>query len=134
VTLAVASSSTPRAEKMPRVPSGLGRQAQRIWRETVRDFDLSAAELRILEDACREADLVERIEEELGKLKSLTVAGSMGQPVITELAKEIRQHRLTYSKLIRDLSLPDEDASSWDGMTTSQRARRAALVRWRKGG
>jgi hypothetical protein len=39
----------------PRTPPGLSQKAARFWRDVVTNYQLRADELRILEDACREA-------------------------------------------------------------------------------
>jgi hypothetical protein len=64
-------------------------------------------------------------------LPSLTVAGSQGQPVISELVKDVRQHRNTLKALLGALRLP-EDTSAPGSRATSARA--AAQARWRVSG
>ncbi len=113
-------------------PKGLGREARRLWRDTLKDFDLGPAELRLLEEACREVDLIEKIEAELDGA-DLVVTGSRHQPVANPLIQEVRQHRQTLRALLGALRLPDDEPDSWDGLSSSQRARKAALARWRKG-
>lgn len=115
--------------RAPQVPKGLSAKAQALWRETVRQFELGAHELPILEAACRELTLIGRLEKEIGELKSLTVAGSMGQPVVSELVKEVRQHRAEFVRQVRALQLPDEDSGSAAKRSVS--ARTAAQARWR---
>ena len=113
----------------PTAPVHLGPKARKLWKDTVRAFDLRVDELRILEDACREVDLIERLENEIRGLPSLTVKGSMGQPVISELVKDVRQHRNTLKALLGALKLT-EDGESKPRSTT---AREAAQARWRRG-
>lgn len=111
-------------------PAGLkAKQAETLWREVTGTYELRADELRILEDACREVDLVERLEVELSKAE-LVVKGSMGQPVANPLVQEIRQHRQVVKGLLAALKLPDEDGSV-SGSRSSQ-ARAAAQARWRR--
>lgn len=114
-----------------RAPDGLGPKSKRLWRSITADFELSAAELRILEDACREIDLVERMEEHIAA-RDLVVAGSMGQDVAAPMVQEIRQHRATVQKLLAALKLPaDEDGLT--GSSASSSARALANKRWGRG-
>lgn len=93
-----------------RAPAGLSRSSATLWRKLTKDFEFRIDELRILEDACRTMDLIDRLEEELSTAK-LVVDGSMGQPVASPLATEIRQHRGTLVRLFAALKLPaDEDS------------------------
>jgi len=113
-------------------PKGLGMEARRLWRDTLKEFQLGPAELRLMEDACREVDLIERLESELDGA-DLVVRGSQGQPVANPLAQELRLHRGVLRQLLGALRLPEEgDADSWSGLSTSERGRRAAMARWRK--
>lgn len=122
---------------IPKAPAGLSAKARRIWRDILADHELRTDELRILEDACREVDLIERMEaalvkvDDAGELENpLVVKGSMGQPASSPLVQEIRQHRNTLKSLFAALNLPDEDHPS---STRSSAARDAAMARWRHG-
>ena len=108
-------------------PVGLGPEAKKVWKEVISSFELRADEVRILEDACREIDLIERMEKALGT-ESLIVKGSMGQPAPNPLIPELRQHRATFKTLIQSLKLPEEDESPKSRSTS---ARAAANARWR---
>ena len=89
-------------------PRGLKTQGRKLWDElTNGDFEFNAAEYRILEDACREVDLIDRLEEELAQ-EPTTVKGSMGQKVAHPHVSEIRQHRLALRNLIAALKLPED--------------------------
>ena len=115
------------------VPAGLGTKARKVWTGTVESFELRPDELRVLEDACREIDLVEVLEKELGKASTqLLVKGSMGQPVANPLMQEIRQHRQVIARLLQSLKLPAEDESAAQPRSVS--ARQAADARWKMGG
>lgn len=116
----------------PTAPKGLGPKARKKWREIAGAYELRADELRILEDACREIDLVERMQEALDDPDNeLLVAGSMGQPVASPLVQEIRQHRALIGRLLSLLKLPDEDNRA--AGLRSESARAAANERWRRG-
>ena len=113
-----------------KAPAGLGPAGRRIWTTVAKTYDLRIDELRVLEDACREADLIDRIQAELSDPDhELVVKGSMGQPVSSPLVQEIRQHRSTLQRLLAGLKLPDEVAAD-RGQEASAGARKAAMARW----
>jgi hypothetical protein len=91
---------------------------------------MRADHLRILHDACREADLVDDLEQALVD-KPRTVKGSQGQEVIHPIISELRQHRSVLSSLLRALELPSIDRS---GVDDARDARDAAIslarARW----
>jgi hypothetical protein len=65
------------------MPSGLGTEGRKLWREIVGTFDVieEPYKRRILFDACKTADLIDRLDEAMnGQL--LTAKGSMAQLVI----------------------------------------------------
>lgn len=116
----------------PTVPRGLKPKAQRLWRDTVAVYDLRPDELRILEDACREVDIVEKIHARLSR-ENLLVEGSMGQAVAHPLLQEIRHHRMVTQRLLAGLKLPDGGAEMTEAERAAQRstsAREAANARW----
>lgn len=118
---------------MPAVtaPKGLKAKAKRVWDQTTKDFELRADELRVLEDACREIDLIERMETALSSAE-LLVRGSQGQSVANPLVQELRQHRATVARLFSQLKLSDTgDAGAGEGGQRSATARDAANARWR---
>jgi hypothetical protein len=86
-------------------------------------------ELAVLATACRTADIIARLEDELGD-GPLMVAGSKGQEVVHPAVVELRLQRAAVASLLRQLAIPDEESSGWDNLTASQRARRAAHARW----
>ncbi|MEV7654667.1 hypothetical protein AB0O39_10895 [Streptomyces anulatus] len=111
-------------------PAGLGDKALVVWTEISEGYDLRIDELRVLEDACREIDLIERLEADLQHAE-LIVTGSMGQPVASPLVQELRQHRGVLARLLGWLKLPDEEAPAAGGRSAS--ARQAAMARWGRG-
>lgn len=118
----------------PSMPQKLGPKARRIWRAITTTYQLRADELRVLEDACREVDLIERLEDAL-RDAALVVHGSQGQPVANPLVQELRQHRGVLSRLLITLKLPDSEdgrAAAAAGERSSS-ARNAANARWRRG-
>jgi hypothetical protein len=116
----------------PSIPIHLGTKAKRLWSDVVGKYDLRADELRLLEDACREIDIIERLEVEFRGADTM-VKGSMGQLVASPLLQELRQHRAVVARLLGQLKLPDEDAERAPE-SASDKARRAANTRWSKSG
>jgi hypothetical protein len=116
--------------KKPVAPANLGSKSKRLWAEINGSYDLRCDELRILEDACREIDLVERLETEL-RDEPLMVKGSMGQLVASPLVQELRQHRAVVARLLAQLKLPDEDGRAQESVSNA--ARKAANARWSRG-
>jgi hypothetical protein len=112
-------------------PTKLGAKARRLWNEITDNYELRADELRILEDACREVDLIERLEAAVAD-GDLIVDGSMKQPVANPLVQELRQHRQTLRSLLASVNLPDDDADA-PASSRSTSAREAAAARWRRG-
>lgn len=110
-------------------PEHLGPKGQRLWGDISGAYDLRSDELRVLEDASREADLVERLEEAL-RGADLMVTGSQGQLVASPLVSELRQHRTVLANLLAKLKLPDEDGRAAEDI--SNKARAAANARWSK--
>ncbi|BCN45254.1 hypothetical protein [Prescottella equi] len=97
--------------KIPRAPKGLGHRGKALWRELHTEFDMSADPHRrvLVEDACREADLVDRLRAVVDAAENLRVKGSQGQPVKMPELEEIRLHRKTLSDLLKALALPDTE-------------------------
>lgn len=118
-----------------KAPRGLKTAGRNMWRDITGQWDLRPDELRILGDACREADIIERLEKGLEEAP-LTTFGSQGQEVIHPLFSEIRQHRSTLAALLRQLKLAEaeDDVDTGVGsdgpMSRQESAARAAKARW----
>lgn len=111
-------------------PADLGTQGSWLWDQITTGYDLRPDEVQVLRDACREADLIERLELEQ-RDQSLKSRGSQGQEVASPLVSELRQHRSTLAGMLRGLKLPDSDAqAAQKAETDSQKARAAARARW----
>lgn len=117
----------------PAAPKGLSKPGAALWRDVLGKYELRVDEHRILEDACRERDLIARMEDQLADAP-LMVAGSMGQLVLHPMVGELRQHRATFATLMRQLKLPDDAAGSDQGGELSAKNRAAAQSRWSKRG
>ncbi len=110
-----------------RMPAGLKRSAT-LWKSTTTTYQLRPDELRMLEDCCREMDLIDRLQGLIDK-QGLTVAGSMGQVVIHPAVQEIRQHRNVLKQMLAKLALPDPTAQP-KPVSGSDKARVVAHARW----
>lgn len=115
----------------PTTPRHLGTKAQKFWRDVTGEYTLRADELLVLEDACREIDLIEQLEA-AQREETFVAAGYNGQPVAAPLLGEIRAHRALFAQLLRQLKLPDEGGQSAGG-DASANARKAAAARWQRG-
>ena len=114
-------------------PGDLGERGQALWDEITTTFQLRADEREILADACREADLLERLQAELVQ-SELVTRGSMGQEVAGAIVTEIRQHRTSYMNMLKALKLPDTPATSARKKSqVSEMNRKAARARWGTG-
>jgi hypothetical protein len=112
-------------------PAGLKTAGGNLWNDIASSYELRADEMRVLEDAAREADLIATLDEGMSGA-SLLVRGSQGQEVINPLISELRQHRSTLASLLRQLKLPEENGAAAGERSTSARA--AANARWSRRG
>jgi len=116
-----------------RQPTGLKTAGKALWKQITDGYELRPDEVRILVDAAREADLVDRLEKALSSEPELTTEGSMGQLVITPLLAEIRQHRAVLANLLKALKLPagKPGAGAQSELERiAEERRRAARARW----
>ena len=118
-----------------KAPAGLGPRGRRLWRAVTGNFELNDSETALLTEATRVVDDVERLQADLADAPA-TVPGSRGQMTVHPLRAELRNQRLLLAKLLAQLDMPscDSEGNPWDGLTTSQRARKAARARWDKRG
>ena len=101
-------------DKSLKPPRGLKARGRRLWDELHAVYDFSAAPERVflLEDACRTADLIDRLQAVVSGSNDLRVRGSQGQPVAAPELSELRQYRALLASLVKSLGLPDEDESN----------------------
>lgn len=126
-------------------PRTLEAAGKKLWQEIAGEYELRPDEYRILEDACREADLVD-VMAKAQRAEPLLIEGSQGQMVLNPLVSELRQHRATVSTLLAKLKLPDlpeSDAGGGSGdgdpaptlgNDRAAKARTAANARWSRRG
>lgn len=129
------------------VPDGLETAGLTLWSATVADYELTPAEIRILEDAAREADLIAHLDREWIRLgRPLISLGSAKQEVAHPILMELRQHRGTLRQLLNNLRLPSatdsppsviplvDELGNPRKMTRSESGRYAASVRYGRAG
>jgi len=117
----------------PRMPTKLGASGKALWSSIIPAYDLRPDEVRILTDACREADLIARLQDAL-ESADLVTRGSMGQEVASPFVSEIRQHRTVLANLLKSLKIPDSPATAARKKAhVSDQARAAARSRWGSG-
>lgn len=129
----VARKSNSEVRTVNTVPDRLNTSGAFLWAETTKNYRLRADELLLLEQACREADLIDDLYNDL-RFGSNTVSGSQGQEVANPLLVEIRQHRTLYGQLISRLGLPDlaEQGEGLHAVPEVNQQRNAVNSRWHK--
>src|SRR5690606_21801192 len=97
--------------EVPSPPAGLGPAGTQLWESVTAEYELGPAELRLLEDAAAEADLIEAMQEEWQALgRPMTALGIQYQVIAHPLLQEFRQHRST----LRQLSLSMKQRQNHD--------------------
>jgi P27 family predicted phage terminase small subunit len=122
--------------KPARTPKNLAPEGRALWRaiasQVAEDgLELDQRELKLLESACREQDMLSRIEAALVDAP-LTVKGAQSQMVAHPLIGEARRSRAQIASLLKAIGLDDPSLAASSGRgsrTTSTSARRAALTR-----
>lgn len=109
-------------------PENLSTAGTELWESIAGSYQLRPDELRVLGEACREADLIDVMSLELASVDLMT-RGSMGQPVVHPFVSEIRQHRTVLAALLRSLKLPDDS-----GVGAVNQQRQAGNASWAKRG
>ena len=110
----------------PTAPSGLGKSGMSLWSSIAGKYALRPDEVTVLEDACRTADMLAALTEAWVEDGSpMTTKGSMGQLVIHPLIAEIDKHRKSRAAFLRQLALPDADATPVENQHRS-----AAQAKW----
>lgn len=88
----------------------------------------------MLEQACRVRDDADRLAAAASD-GPVNIPGSRGQTIVNPAITELRLHRAELARLLKQLAIPDapeEGDEDWDGLTASERARKAAGKRWRR--
>ena len=109
-------------------PAGLGTRGRHLFRALSAAFDFDAGESVVLVEACRTADLCDRLAAEL-TAAPLVVEGSRGQQIVNPVAAELRQQRDLLSRLLGRLALPGADAGTSAAVVLGRRGNDA---RWHR--
>lgn len=91
------------------------------------NFDPAPEKRLIAEEACRTADVVDRLHAIVDAAEDMRVRGSQGQPVSMPEVAELRQYRALFVTLLKALTLPDDEGG---GLTRSQLGKLGAEARW----
>ncbi len=89
---------------IPSAPRGLQRGGRALWGSVTTRFELTGPEMIILKQACRTADLVDRLDQDIRRAGMLDYEGGLRRVVV-----EHRMQSLTLARLIGSLRLPDEN-------------------------
>lgn len=123
------------AERVP-TPTALGKAGRAFWRSVHALYsDLSPSELLLLEQACRQVDVIAALDA-AAAAEPLTT-GSKGQTIVNPAATEARLGRQQVARILDQLGLPAPDSAATEATPSSpakRRARKAAEARWSRPG
>ncbi|MFE2466243.1 hypothetical protein [Streptomyces mirabilis] len=87
------------------VPDGLGESGTRLWESVADPFELDVHEQLLLLQACRTADLLDRLSAEVAA-GGLTVVNQKGDRISNPVVVEQRQQSITLTRLLASLRMP----------------------------
>lgn len=117
------------SERLPAAPKGVSARAQRLWRDVVKDFELSSAELEVLRCACEALDRADAATVLVGK-EGLTCTDRYGSPKPHPAVDIETRSRSLFARLVGQLGLKLEDEVEAVPPHVSRRAKQAAHARW----
>lgn len=102
-------------------PKGLGNRGRRLWREITEAHELDPMQVVLLEEACRCADRLDKLEEKLsGREDAWAHLKTRASEMVAEDAREVqielvidsalseaRQQQNVFKQLLASLRLPD---------------------------
>ena len=91
--------------RRPRPPAGLEPAGKALWTAILGRYELSPGELALLGQACRVADVLQRLDGEL-TAAPLTCEGSTGQLRPHPLLAATAEQRKVFNMLVRSMALP----------------------------
>jgi P27 family predicted phage terminase small subunit len=105
--------------KPARAPKNLDPEGRALWRSIASQvagdgLQLDQRELKLLESACREQDMLARIELAL-ETAPLTVKGAQSQLVAHPLIGEARRSRAQIASLLKAIGLDDPSVAAGGG-------------------
>ncbi|OEV03818.1 hypothetical protein AN219_37715 [Streptomyces nanshensis] len=110
----MALEAVPQHEEYPPAPSApkeLGTSGTRLWDDVMDAQQLDVHEELLLLQACRTADLLDRLSTAASKAE-LTVTNPKGDRVSNPLVTEHRQQSLVLARLLASLRMPSGDEES----------------------
>lgn len=117
------------SKRFPAPPRELGKAGRKLWKAVGDDdLELRPDELAVLAEAAATKDVIASLVAATEGAPAM-VDGSRRQMIVHPGLQELRQQRQLLASLLRQLGIPDLDDDSWDGLTASERARKAALKR-----
>lgn len=100
-SLSIAAGHSPVAV----TPDGLDASGERLWESVASEYDLDVHEQLLLLQACRTADLLDRLALQASRAP-LTVENAKGDKVANPLLTEQRQQSLVLARLLASLRMP----------------------------
>jgi hypothetical protein len=114
----------------PSAPRGLGKAGKALWKSVQNDdLELRPDEIAVLTEAAATRDVIASLAEATAREPAI-VEGSKGQVIVHPGLQELRQQRALLASLLRQVGIPYPDEDGWDGLSPSQRGRKAAAKRW----
>jgi hypothetical protein len=98
------SDEAEREAKRPVAPA-LGPAGRQLWTEICSVYNLAPGELQVLREACRTADLISWLDDEIDG-QYMTVRGSQNQPRVNPLIAAVLDARRCLDQLLNSLNLP----------------------------
>ncbi|BCL20294.1 hypothetical protein ACPCBX_13610 [Streptomyces tuirus] len=100
-SLSIAAGQSPVAV----TPRELGESGRRLWESVVEHYDLDVHEELLLLQACRSADLLDRLARRADGAE-LTVVNAKGEQVTAPWITEHRQQSLVLARLLASMRMP----------------------------
>jgi len=91
------------------IPAGLAEAGAKLWRSVAEGFELDVHEELLLTQACRTADILDRLDVE-ARANPVTVINVKGDRVAHPALTESRQQSIVLSRLIASLRMPSGEA------------------------
>lgn len=119
----------------PKAPAGLSAPGLKLWRSiTSWEHDdvalvLRPDEVALLGMACAVADTIACLEADVAGEPRVIITNGIER--VDPILRELRSQRQLLAGLLRQIDLPEQSSENeWDNLSASQRARKAARVRW----
>jgi len=110
-----------------RPPKDLAAAGRRLWRSITQIYDLSPAEMALLERACKTSDRLSRLDELITQTGPL-VRGSVNQLRASPLWAQLAEQERILAMQIRMLALPDPAEQVEQGQAEWRNRRRRGHI------